>query len=258
MSSRVTGIIIPHRARARELKVRVRGLSFHHHDLDQVARETNLAHRQQPSCSSVMWIGQFNDKMGSLLLVTAQSQYSVHIIFTMSCELAPGNYNVLSYIDGNVVNACPSLAPADVVILNNVTPITLTGFKGPPVCTYLIQVHGGYVKSKGIPNTLQSIDDGNAVTWVFKYHPDKQAYRRVIRIQHSTELQAGLRLTFTKAFNYMTTLQPDGLTQEVNPVAIVNSRSLIFKVPFPTRSCSGLCVLKIRANRAQIQFGFEM
>jgi len=28
-------------------------------------------------------------------------------------------------------------------------------------------------------------------------------------------------MTFTKAFNYMTTLQPDGLTQEVNPVAIV-------------------------------------
>lgn len=94
----------------------------------------------------------------------------------MSCEPAPGNYNILSYIDSNAVNTCPSLAPAEVVILNDVTPITLTAFNGPPDCTYLIQVHGGYVKSQAIPNTLQTIDDGNAVTWIFKYHPDKQAY----------------------------------------------------------------------------------
>jgi len=71
------------------------------------------------------WKKSPQDKMGSLL-VTAQSQYSVHIIFVMSCEPAPGNYNILSYIDGNVVNTCPSLAPADVVILNNVTPVSLT------------------------------------------------------------------------------------------------------------------------------------
>ncbi|KIM57194.1 hypothetical protein SCLCIDRAFT_29033 [Scleroderma citrinum Foug A] len=120
----------------------------------------------------------------------------------MSCEPAPGNYNILSYIDSNAVNTCPSLAPAEVVILNDVTPITLTAFNGPPDCTYLIQVHGGYVKSQAIPNTLQTIDDGNAVTWIFK-------------------LSRGPYMTCIKAFNSMTTLQPDGLTQEVNLVVIV-------------------------------------
>jgi len=43
----------------------------------------------------------------------------------MSCDLETGNYNVLSYRDGNAVNTCPSLAPAEVVILTNVTPVGL-------------------------------------------------------------------------------------------------------------------------------------
>ena len=43
----------------------------------------------------------------------------------MSCDLETGNYNVLSYLDGNAVNTCPSVAPAEVVILKSVTPVGL-------------------------------------------------------------------------------------------------------------------------------------
>ena len=38
----------------------------------------------------------------------------------------PGNYNVLSYLDGNGVNTCPSVAPGDVVILTDVGVVCLT------------------------------------------------------------------------------------------------------------------------------------
>ena len=34
--------------------------------------------------------------------------------------IEPGNYAILSFIDGNSVNTCPSVAPGDVVILSNV------------------------------------------------------------------------------------------------------------------------------------------
>jgi len=43
----------------------------------------------------------------------------------MSCNLETGNYNVLSFRDGNAVNTCPPRAPADVVILTDVTPVGL-------------------------------------------------------------------------------------------------------------------------------------
>ena len=43
----------------------------------------------------------------------------------MSCDLETGNYNVLSYLDGNSVNTCPSAAPAEVVVLTEVTPVGL-------------------------------------------------------------------------------------------------------------------------------------
>ena len=41
----------------------------------------------------------------------------------MACNLESGNYNVLSFHDGNAVNTCPSVAPAEVAILTEVTPV---------------------------------------------------------------------------------------------------------------------------------------
>ena len=50
------------------------------------------------------------------------SSPEVYIIFAMA---DPGNYNVLSYLDGNGVNTCPSVAPGDVVILTEVGVVCL-------------------------------------------------------------------------------------------------------------------------------------
>ena len=43
----------------------------------------------------------------------------------MARNLETGNYNVLSFRDGNAINTYPSVAPAEVVILTEVTPVGL-------------------------------------------------------------------------------------------------------------------------------------
>ena len=42
----------------------------------------------------------------------------------MSCDPTPGKYNILSSVDGNAVNTCPSLAPANVAILDDATDVS--------------------------------------------------------------------------------------------------------------------------------------
>ena len=51
----------------------------------------------------------------------------------MSCNPGAGNYNILSFLDGNAVNITSPQAPANVVILDDVTAVSLAihGCKGP-------------------------------------------------------------------------------------------------------------------------------
>ncbi|KIM60929.1 hypothetical protein SCLCIDRAFT_1216435, partial [Scleroderma citrinum Foug A] len=99
----------------------------------------------------------------------------------MSCDLETGNYNVLSYRDGNSVNTCPSVAPAEVVVLTDVTPVRVMRVQGPPDCTYNIYVSDGHVKPVE-ENLLQAaITRDMPREWIITHHPGLGAYTVVLR-----------------------------------------------------------------------------
>ncbi|KIM60953.1 hypothetical protein SCLCIDRAFT_1216440, partial [Scleroderma citrinum Foug A] len=98
----------------------------------------------------------------------------------MSCDLETGNYNVLSYRDGNAVNTCPSAAPAEVVVLTDITPVRVVRVQGPH-CTYNLYVSGGHVKPTEQDFLQSTLTADIPREWTLTHHPGMGAYTVVLR-----------------------------------------------------------------------------